>query len=117
MKRIFLLSTLLCLNLSLLAGCGNKAPGCSDEETKNLVIQIARGELIKVFGKENADKLKLTLEFIRTKEVNKDTGSCDCAADLVITGPDGSKSEKIPITYTSELTDKKDQFYVTVYGL
>lgn len=113
MNKTFLLAVLLCL--LILNGCGKKAPGCSDDETKALVIQIAQEELSNGLGKELAGKLSLRVEAIRTKEVNEKTGTCYCAADLVLTGPNGSS--KLPIEYTSELTDKGDEFYVTVDGL
>jgi hypothetical protein len=99
----------------LFIGCSNEAPNCSDSDTKDLVIQIAKGEFVKSLGKKSADSLTLSLENIRTKDVNEKVGSFECAADLKMKGPGGSESA--PITYTSELANDGDDFYVNVYGL
>ncbi len=102
--------------LSLLVACDKSAPGCSDEETIELVTNIAKEELLENgFDKGKMDLFKFNLENIRTKSHDEKTGSNMCAADLVL------KVEKIrkslPITYLSELTEKTGEFYVTVYGL
>jgi len=99
----------------LFVGCSNEAPSCADSDAKDLVIQIANGELIKSLGKTKAESIDLTLENIITKDINEKVGSFKCAADLKMTGTGGSKS--IPITYTSELANDGDDFYVNVYGL
>ena len=41
-----LLVFIACMSI-LISACSNTAPGCSDKETKKLVIDIAKGELIK----------------------------------------------------------------------
>jgi len=99
----------------LFIGCSNEAPNCSDSDTTDLVIEIANKELVKSLGEEKTKSIKLSVETIRTKKVNKEVGSFECAADLKIEGPNGSNS--LPITYTSELTDDGDSFYVNVFGL
>jgi hypothetical protein len=98
-----------------LVGCSDKAPDCSDSDTTDLVVQIANEQLVKLFGKEKAKLIKLSVETIRTTNVNEKVGSYECAADLRMTGENGSKT--IPITYTSELADDGDSFYVNVGGL
>ena len=99
----------------LFIGCSNEAPNCADSDTKDLVIQIAEGEFVKSLGKKAADSLTLSLENIITKDINEKVGSFECAADLKMTGPGGTESA--PITYTSELANDGDDFYVNVYGL
>ena len=102
--------------LSLTAtGCGSSVPGCSDAETKELVFKIVRDELTDLLGAAEAAKANLQLEAIRTQSVDEKTGACSCAAELRVRA--NGVDEKVPITYTSEKTDKGDEFYVTVYGL
>lgn len=98
-----------------MAGCGNEAPNCTDPETKKLVIEIANSELKKEISADIVDSVKLSVKNVRTTDVNEKVGSFECAADLIFTGPGGV--ETLPITYTSELVDGGDNFYVNVYGL
>lgn len=114
--RAFLYGTVLILIIGLpLFGCTSSAPGCADAETIELVIQITKDEVAKAYGQEAADQFEYRVETIRTQSVNKDTGMCTCAADIVLIGPNGENTS--PITYKSELVEGDDQFYVTVYGL
>lgn len=120
MKNILTILVLCCI----LPACGNSAPGCSDPETKNTVLKIAREKLTNTlkqalypeeYIKDITGKVTFSLEAIRTKNVNEETGACYCAADLVVSGPNGQN--KSPIEYTSELTDNSGEFYITVKGL
>jgi len=113
--RIFSKTILFLVTSLMFISCSNEAPNCTSSETKDLVIQIVEGEFVKSLGKKSADSLTLSLENIRTKDVNEKVGSFECAADLKMTGPGGSESA--PITYTSELANDGDEFYVNVYGL
>ena len=113
--KIFSKIVLFIVTSLLFISCSNEAPNCSDSDTKDLVIQIAEGELEKSMSKEKIETLELSVENIRTKNVNEKVGSFECAADFKITGPGGSSS--LPITYTSELANDGDEFYVNVYGL
>ena len=107
-----------------LVGCDKKAPGCSDEETKKLVLQIAREKLDEehpivyqnYYGVTPAEAV-LSLEDIRVQEIDKDTGACSCAANLVTSAPGKGAIGKKAIGYKSELTDKDGGFYVTVYNM
>ena len=103
------------ISLVLFTGCNDEAPNCSDSLTTDLVIEIANEEIVKSIGQSNAEKIKLSVESIRTTDKNEKVGSFECAADLKVEGPNGSNSA--PITYTSELADGGDNFYVQVYGL
>ena len=113
MKKINLLIGLVFIGI--FSGCTDTAPKCSDDETQKLVIEISKKELIQQAGKSVSDAITLTLSAIRTTDFNEKTGSQECAAQLDITGSEGSDS--LDITYKSELTDKGDEFYVTVFGL
>ena len=104
-----------------LISCSKSAPTCSSDEAKNLVVEIVKKRPFVVGFKTTMTKLDISLEAIRTQRYDKDTGQYYCAADLKIAGMSAiSKSEivkKIPIVYTSELTDKEGEFYITVEGI
>jgi len=108
MEKIIGLAVAISL-MAFLSACSNAAPLCSDEKTVNLVKEIA---LTKIPIEK--DKVVLTLESIRTTDTNKQTGKQSCAGDLIVKTPDAGF--KFPLTYTSEVTDKKEH-YVTVWGL
>jgi hypothetical protein len=100
---------------SILVGCSDSVPMCSDTETTNLVSEIANDKLVETYGKEYASKIKLGIEAIRTTDTNEKTGANTCAADMSMSGGNGQTS--FPITYTVEVTDNGDEFYVNVFGL
>ena len=100
---------------SALTACSQSVPTCSDSDTTELVIEISNGELAKSIGQEGANKIKLSVEAIRTTDTNEKTGAHSCAANLAFSGPKGNDS--IPITYTVEMTDNGKEFYVNVFGL
>lgn len=108
MKKLLLLLPLL----TLLTACKTEAPNCSDKETQKLVKQIANDELTK-YG-INSKLIKMEIKNIRTLDKNSNTGAYSCAADFIIYVKNSKQS--YPITYTSELMDNKEEFYVTVYG-
>ncbi|CAH0532384.1 hypothetical protein VST7929_00213 [Vibrio stylophorae] len=109
-------AAMACIGISaLLVGCDNSAPKCADQDTQDLVLEIARDELVKMYGNSAASTITMELDMIRTTDTNEKTGTHTCAAELVFKGPGGT--EKGDITYTSENTDESDEFYVTVYGL
>lgn len=103
-------------------GCTKKAPSCAEKETKVLVIQIARDELVTQMGRsfgtvaaEETKKIGLDVINVRTTNFNKEVGKYECAADLEMTGE--GKTSSLPITYTSELADGGKKHFVSVYGL
>ncbi len=100
---------------SVLSGCSNSAPKCSDSETIELVEQITLQKIAETYGQDTANGMEISVDAIRTTESNDKTGAQQCAAQLTFKGPIGEKS--FDITYKSEKTDKGDEFYVTVYGL
>lgn len=110
---------------SLISGCSKSAPACSDTETIKLVRDIARTEMTRLAGAEKARSVFYSVDAIRTTGSNKETGSNSCAAQmkLLMNGPFGIPDpnaepiQEFPIAYTVELTDKENEFYVTVEGL
>jgi len=100
---------------AVITGCSSSAPKCSDTETTDLVKQIAKEQLAKLQGQEIADQIEMSVDAIRTTDSNDKTGAQQCAAQLTLKGPNGENS--LDITYTSEKTDKGDEFFVNVYGL
>ena len=100
---------------SALTGCSQSVPACSDSEATELVIEISNGELAKTVSPEMISKIKLSVDAIRTTDTNDKTGAHSCAANLAFSGPNGTNS--IPITYTVEMTDNGEEFYVNVFGL
>lgn len=99
----------------LLAACSNSAPKCADKPTIDLVLQIAREEIVRQLGQPMVNQLEMRLDAIRTTASDSKTGAQQCAAQLIFKGPAGeSKSD---ITYKSERTDQDGRQYVTVFGL
>lgn len=107
---------LLCAAALSLTACGSQVPKCSDEETIDLVKEIANEEMEEQVGAVMAKQFSYTLQSIRTTDENEKTGAYNCAAELLIEASNGAK-ETGHITYTVEKTDKGDEFYVTVQGL
>ncbi len=120
--------------------------GCSSEGTKRLVAQIFNDELAKhlmnPLFKGNVDKVKssidLSLEAIRTDSHDEKINKYECKAELLTKLPLKAKQIlqdpavknvlrknnventgegiKTSITYSSQLTDSKDQQYVEMIG-
>jgi hypothetical protein len=107
--------TLMAITTLLLSGCGSSVPTCSDAESTDLVSEIADQEMGKQLGIEMAKTFSYIVNSIRTTATNEQTGSHECAAELEVKGPNGSNS--IPITYSIEMTDNGEEFYINVFGL
>ncbi|GAA4649277.1 hypothetical protein GCM10023116_15510 [Kistimonas scapharcae] len=99
--------------LLTLGAFSSGVPECGSSEATDLVVQIAQDKL-KVYG-ALANNLDMSVKSIRTTSTNEQTGSYQCAADMEVTGVNGTRS--FPIKYTIELTDNGDEFYVNVFGL
>lgn len=100
-----------------LAGCSPTVPKCGDSETTDLVKQIANDEMINQLGLEASKTFTYSVNGIRTTDENEKTGAFECAAQLEIHASKIGNSSEIPITYTVEMTDDGEQFYVNVFGL
>lgn len=107
----------LAISTLVITGCSTSIPKCSDEETIDLVKQIADREMANQLGAETAKLFSYTVNAIRTTNTNEKTGAHECAAQLQINASNTGQANEIPITYTVEITDNKDEFYVNVYGL
>lgn len=105
------------LSTLVIAGCSPSVPKCGDEETIDLVKEIADEEMANQLGAQMAKLFSYKVSAIRTTNVNEKTGAYECAAQLTVTASNTGQSSDLPITYTVELTDDKKEFYVTVYGL
>lgn len=101
----------------LLGGCSPSVPKCGDSETTDLVKEIANDEMINQLGADAAKIFSYSVNAIRTTDENDKTGAFECAAQLDIHASTTGQSNEIPITYTVEMTDDGEQFYVNVYGL
>ncbi|ATI46686.1 hypothetical protein CO725_13705 [Vibrio parahaemolyticus] len=114
MKKVIL--GLMPLVISL-AGCSPTVPKCSDSETTDLVKEIANDEMVNQLGLETSKLFTYSVNAIRTTDENEKTGAFECAAQLEIHASNTGNSNEIPITYTVEMTDDGEQFYVNVFGL
>lgn len=99
----------------MLSACSPSVPKCSDTETINLVKEIAGREMRKQVGEEAAKAFSYAVEAIRTTNTHEQTGAHECAAEIEING--NGRSVSGSITYTVEMTDDGEQFYVKVFGL
>ena len=55
----------------IFVGCSNPTPKCSDKETKNLVIDIAKDELKQQGMESLIPQLRFEIESIRTTKYDK----------------------------------------------
>ena len=102
-------AVLILLLASFLNSCSKSAPDCSDTVTIEKVKDLVLAET----GKKD---LPLELTVIRTTSFDDKTGRQECASIAKIEGPLGQTME-IPITYTSELTDKKGEHYIQITSI
>ncbi|WP_456400348.1 hypothetical protein [Persephonella sp.] len=104
------------LSLSVIA-CSSSTPKCSDRETKDLVIEIVKDQLLKIGFGGVIDKLEMKVENIRTIEYQKDVDKYMCKAEFILKNKENNQQNVLPITYTVQKTDDGEKFYVEVYGL
>ncbi len=113
MKKILLIIPAL----AILTGCSASVPRCSDIEVTEIIKGLANKEVTKKSGTETAAMFTYAVNSIRTTDENSNTGAFKCAAQLEVILDKSDISTEIPITYTVELTDNGEEFYVTVTGL
>ncbi len=70
----------------IFVGCSNPTPKCSDKETKDLVIDIAKDELKEQGMESLIPQLKFEIETIRTTKYDKNIDRYECAADFKMIG-------------------------------
>jgi len=99
--------------IGVLNSCTDGTPKCGDNQSKNLVIKIAKDELIKKGMSKLIPNINFEVINIRTTSHDKDVDSYQCASDFKMTG---EKTKILSITYTVESTDDGEGLYVTVYG-
>ena len=102
-QRLICMFALLSITSALIS-CSKSAPECSDTVTIEKVKDLVLAET----GKKD---LPLELTAIKTTSFDDKTGRQECAGIAKIEGPLGQTME-IPITYTSELTEKKGEHYI-----
>lgn len=123
MKSLSIISSILLA--TTLSGCSNNVPKCGDDEVLDIVKQVSDETMtnqlaaLKMFGiGEGIDtSFTYSVEAIRTTNTNSQTGAHECAAQLSMLANGTNNPTTIPITYTIEMTDQGDEFYVTVFGL
>lgn len=103
--------------VAVLLGCGVSAPKCGDDETIALVKQVLLESLSNAGYDENVG-LVLEVGAVRTSNHDEATGKQSCAAELTISANNVNTGErtsaKKELRYTSELTSKTGEFYVSV---
>ncbi|GKW50443.1 hypothetical protein [Halomonas sp. NCCP-2165] len=100
-----------------ISGCSSSVPKCGDTETTDLVKDIADREMARQYGTDFASLFSYSVESVRTTWTDEQTGAHECAAQLVMSASNTGQSEEAPITYTVEVTDDGEEFFVNVYGL
>ncbi len=104
-------------SVALLSGCTQSVPKCGDSETIDLVKEIANDEMGNQLGAEMQKLFSYSVDAVRTTHTNEQTGAHECAAQLGITASTTGQTNELSITYTVEMTDDGEHFYVNVYGL
>ncbi|WP_051902935.1 hypothetical protein [Pectobacterium brasiliense] len=110
----------------LLTGCNTGTPECNSDDAKNLVVSIATEQLAKQtamlkksqlsgLAPKNIEQIRFSVNTVRTMQHQKSPEIYECAANLLMTGPE--QSTTLPITYTVQQTDDRKQFLVNVVGL
>jgi len=93
---------------------GSSSLACSSNDVTGLVTDIAKDEMAK-YAHFTGEVTNHEVQSIRTTNTNKQTGALECAANLAFSV--NSQASSIPITYTVEITDNKEEIYVNVFGL
>ncbi len=105
--------------LMVFSGCSSSVPSCSDSETTDLVLQIAKQQLEKYLSTVSITSHRpeyTGIDTIITTNTDEKTGFHECQAKLEKSFNESEVKQSIPITYKVEKTDK-GELYVTVRGL
>ncbi|MCS2162845.1 hypothetical protein MUU47_17305 [Scandinavium sp. H11S7] len=98
------------LPVFLLAGCGDKAPKCSGEDSIGVVKKILTREYLQ---KGLIKLTEVNVQAIRTIGVDKEVDISHCAASVSMKD-DADREYQKDITYDTQYTDDKSQIYVTI---
>lgn len=105
------------LSTVVITGCSQSVPTCGDDQTIGLVTEFSAKKAKDELGEYRVKNLSYTIGAIRTIDTNSKNGSYQCAAQLVINNDATAQSNEIPITYTAQMTDNGEEFFVDVKGL
>jgi len=93
-------------------------PRCSDDDAKQLVIEIATEEIGKIAQSNKLADMKLLVKNIRTSAYDENIDKYECVAELhAIRKSRPEKSASSEITYTVQNTEDGEDTYVEVFGL
>ena len=112
MKKFIFIGIIL--GFFALTGCSNSTPNCSDKDTTDLVIEIAKDELKREGLGKIIPKLDFRVDGISTIERDKELDTYKCKADFKMINKTNGVVKTLPITYRVYSTDKGDEFYVEV---
>ncbi|WP_456401432.1 hypothetical protein [Persephonella sp.] len=115
--KILVKSLILSVISFPIIACSSSTPKCSDSETKELVINIAKDQLLRTGFGDVIDKLEMKVENVRTIEYQKDVDKYMCKTEFILKNKENNQQNILPITYTVQKTDNGKRFYVEVYGL
>ncbi len=111
LSTFIVIIVLMCF-LSITA-CKKNAPKCSDPETVEKVTESIKSKLLDVgLSKEDVSSMKISLDAIRTTDINDKTGKQECACIVKI--KDNKDIYELSTTYSSELLDNKDEGFVEI---
>lgn len=97
---------------TILGGCGNELPKCSDDDTISLVREIILDQIGGGEGLTDKEiKESLKIEFPRASTFDEKIKKYSCEAKLI-----AGDMYQLPITYESQLDDK-NQHIVSVGGI
>lgn len=114
-KRLLLVTSIL----MVFSGCSSSVPSCSDSETTDLVLQIAKQQLEKYLSTVSITSHipeYTGINTIITTNTDEKTGFHECKAELEKSFNKSEVKQSIPITYKVEQTDA-GELYITVRGL
>lgn len=93
----------LCMLTSLMTGCSQEPPVCSDEKTYDLVRGVIIDQLDDQGLSESQLKESLQFEFARATAYDEKIKKYSCTAKLI-----SGKFYQVPITYESQLNDNNE---------
>lgn len=105
------------LVIIFVSGCGKKPARCNDQQSKNLVKDVAHQELSKMIGDSKAKSITYKIFYVRTQEYNENTTLSECRAYLYIYKNSKHIDTINNLQYTVQTTDDEQDIMVSVSGL